>query len=239
MTDPQAAPMQPTYYVQHPDRTHTKADPQPVLLPQAAGLVPPMPGRWQDERDPVLRHYRYLTSNVDWEEWPGGAAEILSAYETAKERTQAQAQRAEGAEAERDAMIESFKAVTESQLTAITILQDTLAQRNREVISLRTALQELVDDTDLDGPMADQPVHKEVKRILTSTAQAGGDAERRVREDEHGKIESVRSDLEDLLDIAERELCTDEQYERLGRVKAAILGTESGDTPSETNQESK
>lgn len=33
------APMQPTYYVRHPDDTYSEADPQPVLLTKDVPLV--------------------------------------------------------------------------------------------------------------------------------------------------------------------------------------------------------
>jgi hypothetical protein len=57
------------------------------------GLVTPLPApapgdpkAWRDEPDPALRYYKFLASNVDWNEWPGGAAEIASALATALER---------------------------------------------------------------------------------------------------------------------------------------------------------
>lgn len=58
---------------------------------QAGGLevvvnTPDTAADWRMEQDPVMRRLKYLVSNVDWEDWPGGAAEILSAYETAQGR---------------------------------------------------------------------------------------------------------------------------------------------------------
>lgn len=52
-------------------------------------FVHPDPEHWSNEKDPQLRHFKYIASNVDWQEWPGGAAEILSAYATSQARLQA------------------------------------------------------------------------------------------------------------------------------------------------------
>lgn len=165
---------------------------------EPAPLVPPMSERWQNEQDPTLRHYKYLTSHVDWEEWPGGAAEILSAYETAKGRAQTQAQRADEAEREASILRGEQAMNDEYVLREITKLCEsfhhngpglrlheavnvaarliaTLAQRDREVLGLRQALRGHCQCESSDGlcPACE---------ALATTAQAGAEAERRVLE---------------------------------------------------------
>lgn len=46
----------------------------------------PLDQNWRDESDPQLRYLKFLTSWVDWNEWPGGAAEIVSAFNTQREK---------------------------------------------------------------------------------------------------------------------------------------------------------
>jgi hypothetical protein len=41
------------------------------------------------QKKPPIPWAEFALSGVDWDEWPGGASEILSAYETRKERLEA------------------------------------------------------------------------------------------------------------------------------------------------------
>jgi hypothetical protein len=204
--------------------------------PQAAPLVPPVPE--QESGQYSLEFIEELRKFIEeLRTWGPQCAEIAQA----------------GARIVRDA--NEWANLCNAQLERNTAeLEVTLAQRDREVLGLTEALGKVREEiggclerdaaafmrmTLAESDSWDIARHNQshgyvldtIKAALATTAQAGADAEQRIRDDERSKIESVRSDLEDLLDIAGRELCTDEQYERLRRVKAAILGTESGEGP--------
>ena len=110
-------------------RLHPEDLNHPDAVCSLHGLPCHEPGEVLIERDALRSRLGMLTpgdANFDWEEWPGGWPEILSAYGT-------QFERAEKAEVERDALraeVEALRANAPTNAAA-----DVLAERRRQIES--------------------------------------------------------------------------------------------------------
>lgn len=150
---------------------------EPDLSAQPAPLVPP---------EPKESSFFFSTSRTF--NSPEYEAALKTWGRQCAEIAQAQARRVDEVEALWHESNASYYDVLAERDEA----RSTLAQRDREVLELREALRYCSNQScgpDWTPEQALVYIKEEARNALASTAQAGAEAERRIREDERGKIE--------------------------------------------------